>query len=86
MSRDCEAAGSLQVVNIGSPVALVEEIGKGSLRWSEPEEFAELPLVRTSGRAQGFVRSSFDCGGLAGEERGGGHVGECGVVALGRGW
>ena len=57
VSRDCEAAGSLRVVNIGSPAALVEEVGKGSLRWSETEEFAELPLVRTYGWAQGFVRA-----------------------------
>jgi NAD(P)H-hydrate epimerase len=28
VSRDCEAAGSLRVVNIGSPVAMVEEVGK----------------------------------------------------------
>ncbi len=48
VSRDCEAAGSLRVVNIGSPVALVEEVGKGLLRWSEPGEFAELPLVRAT--------------------------------------
>jgi ADP-dependent NAD(P)H-hydrate dehydratase / NAD(P)H-hydrate epimerase len=46
VSRDCAAAGSLRVVNIGSPAALVEEVGKGTLRWAEPEEFAELPLVR----------------------------------------
>jgi NAD(P)H-hydrate epimerase len=54
VSRDCEAAGSLRVVNIGSPVALVEEVGKGSLRWSEPGEFAELPLVRTTDGHKGL--------------------------------
>jgi len=54
VSRDCEAAGSLRVVNIGSPVALVEEVGKGLLRWSEPGEFAELPLVRTTDGHKGL--------------------------------
>ncbi len=46
VSRDSAAVGSMRVVNIGSPAALVEEVGKGALRWAEPEEFAELPLVR----------------------------------------
>jgi hydroxyethylthiazole kinase-like uncharacterized protein yjeF len=54
VSRDCEAAGSLRVVNIGSPVALVEEVGKGLLRWSEPEEFAGLPLVRSTDGHKGL--------------------------------
>jgi hydroxyethylthiazole kinase-like uncharacterized protein yjeF len=46
ISRDSAAAGSLKVVNIGSPAELVEETGKGTVRWMEPEEFAGLPLVR----------------------------------------
>lgn len=46
VSCDSAAVGSLRVANIGSPAALVEEVGKGNLRWAEPEEFAELPLVR----------------------------------------
>ncbi len=48
VSRDSETVGSLTVVNIGSPAALVEEVGKGALRWAEPEEFANLPLVRAT--------------------------------------
>jgi hydroxyethylthiazole kinase-like uncharacterized protein yjeF len=48
VSGESAAAGSLRVVNIGSPVGLVEEVGKGLLRWSEPEEFARLPLVRAT--------------------------------------
>ncbi len=32
--------GQLVVHDIGSPADLIEEIGKGSLRWSEPREFA----------------------------------------------
>ena len=46
VSGDCAAVGSLRVANIGSPAALVEEVGKGALRWIEPEEFGDLPLVR----------------------------------------
>src|ERR1700759_4036537 len=39
ISRNSAAVGSLRVVNIGSPVALVEEIGKSAVRWSDPSEF-----------------------------------------------
>jgi len=31
---------------IGSPPALVDEVGKGNLRWAGPEEFVSLPLIR----------------------------------------
>jgi NAD(P)H-hydrate epimerase len=54
VSRDSAAAGALCVVNIGSPSALVEGVGKGFLRWSEPEEFAELPLARTTDGHKGL--------------------------------
>ncbi len=47
ISKDAVAAGTLEVVGIGSPAALVEEIGKGSLRWIEPTEFANFPFVRS---------------------------------------
>lgn len=46
ISRDAAAVGALEVVDIGSSASLVEEIGKGHLRWIEPQEFAALPLVR----------------------------------------
>ena len=42
--------GGLRVCQIGSPPALVEEIGRGSLRWSEASEFAPYALPR---RAEG---------------------------------
>ena len=45
-SPDAAKAGALEVVQIGSPRSLVEEIGRGALRWAEPQEFAQLPLVR----------------------------------------
>jgi len=47
ISRDADAAGALEVCNIGSPAALVEEAGQGALRWAGPDEFAGLPLVRS---------------------------------------
>lgn len=46
ISSDAASCGELFVRAIGSPEALVEEIGKGTLRWGGPEEFAELPLLR----------------------------------------
>jgi hydroxyethylthiazole kinase-like uncharacterized protein yjeF len=47
LSLDADAVGALEVCAIGSPAALVEEIGKGTLRWAGPDEFAGLPLVRS---------------------------------------
>jgi NAD(P)H-hydrate epimerase len=46
ISPSAEACGSLEVVRIGSPLDLVEELGKGTLRWLGPDEFVSLPLVR----------------------------------------
>jgi NAD(P)H-hydrate epimerase len=47
LSPDADAVGALEVCAIGSPAALVEEIGQGTLRWAGPDEFAGLPLVRS---------------------------------------
>src|ERR1700688_4321418 len=47
ISKDAAAVGALEVVGIGSPAALVEEIGKSNLRWIEPTEFANFSFVRT---------------------------------------
>jgi hydroxyethylthiazole kinase-like uncharacterized protein yjeF len=38
--------GALQVANIGSPASLVNEISQGVVRWSGPDEFTGLPLIR----------------------------------------
>ncbi len=46
VSRDAACVGALHVRAIGSPAALVEETGKSSIRWLEPEEFRALPLRR----------------------------------------
>src|SRR6266700_48806 len=46
VSKEAACCGKLLVRAIGSPRELVEEIGKAKVRWLEPEEFRDLPLVR----------------------------------------
>lgn len=41
-----DLVGQLAVRDIGSPADLIEEIGRGTLRWSEPHEFAEFATAR----------------------------------------
>jgi len=53
LSPQAGCCGHLEVRQIGSPVALVEEIGQGSARWAEPGEFASLPLVRAADSHKG---------------------------------
>jgi ADP-dependent NAD(P)H-hydrate dehydratase / NAD(P)H-hydrate epimerase len=48
-----EACGTLQVVSIGSPAKLIEETGKGAVRWAGPDEFAGMALVRASDSHKG---------------------------------
>jgi len=48
VSASAGSCGQLALRGIGSPAALVEETGKGSLRWAGPDEFAGLPLVRAA--------------------------------------
>ena len=45
-SRNAAQVGALDVLQIGTPRTLVEEVGKGSVRWAEAHEFAQLPLIR----------------------------------------
>lgn len=53
VSRDAACCGRLQVRDIGSPRELIEELGKGKVRWIEPREFLELPLVRPADSHKG---------------------------------
>ncbi len=53
VSRDAGSCGQLEVRQIGSPAALVEEIGQGIARWAEPAEFVEMPLVRSADSHKG---------------------------------
>lgn len=48
VSSQAACCGQLVVRDIGSPASLIEEVGKGSLRWAGPEEFVALPLVRAA--------------------------------------
>ena len=67
ISRDSAAVGVLEVANIGSPASLIEEIGKSSLRWIEPQEFAELPLVRTVDSHKGLYGHTLVVAGSLGK-------------------
>jgi hydroxyethylthiazole kinase-like uncharacterized protein yjeF len=53
ISTRAETCGVLEVVNIGSPLKLIEEIGKTALRWASPDEFRSLPLVRAADSHKG---------------------------------
>jgi ADP-dependent NAD(P)H-hydrate dehydratase / NAD(P)H-hydrate epimerase len=46
VSPNAPCCGELAVRSIGAPPALVDEVGKGNLRWVGPEEFLSLPLIR----------------------------------------
>jgi hydroxyethylthiazole kinase-like uncharacterized protein yjeF len=46
ISNDASSCGRLHVRQIGSPQELIEEVGKSKVRWIEPGEFQNLPLVR----------------------------------------
>jgi ADP-dependent NAD(P)H-hydrate dehydratase / NAD(P)H-hydrate epimerase len=48
ISPSAGACGQLVVREIGSPAGLVEQTGKGRVRWAGPDEFAGLPLVRSA--------------------------------------
>ena len=48
ISPQAGCCGQLVVRGIGSPAALVEEVGKGTLRSTGPDEFAGLPLIRAA--------------------------------------
>jgi NAD(P)H-hydrate epimerase len=54
ISNDASCCGSLHVHAIGTPPALIEEFGKGSLRWAGPGEFASLPLQRPADSHKGL--------------------------------
>ena len=48
ISSQAGCCGQLVVREIGSPGALVEEVGKGTLRLAGVDEFAGLPLIRAA--------------------------------------
>ena len=46
ISKQAPHCGHLVVRAIGSPAALIEEVGQSSVRWAGPDEFAGTPLIR----------------------------------------
>src|SRR5262249_4106071 len=66
ISGDASRCGQLVVRQIGSPVALVEEVGKSTLRWSGPDEFASLSLVRPADSHKGLYGHAVVVGGSRG--------------------
>jgi NAD(P)H-hydrate epimerase len=67
ISRHSAAVGILEVADIGSPASLIEEIGKSSLRWVEPREFAQLPLVRSVDSHKGLYGHALVVAGSLGK-------------------
>ncbi len=67
VSHDAARCGQLHVKWIGSPASLVEETGKGTLRWAGPDEFASLPLVRPADSHKGNFGHVLIFGGSTGK-------------------
>jgi hydroxyethylthiazole kinase-like uncharacterized protein yjeF len=53
VSKQAPSCGHLLVREIGSPSALIEEVGKSEIRWAGPDEFAGLPLIRSADAHKG---------------------------------
>lgn len=54
LSVNAHSIGKLAVRGIGSPGEVVEQLGKGDLRWMGADEFAKLPLVRRADSHKGL--------------------------------
>ena len=67
VSPEAVAAGALHVADIGSPTALIEELGRSNLRWIEPQEFAGLPLLRTFDSHKGLYGHALIVAGALGK-------------------
>lgn len=67
VSERAEACGLLQVVGIGSPASLIEELGKQDLRWAGPDEFSSLLLVRGADSHKGTFGHVLLLGGSQGK-------------------
>lgn len=66
-SPDADACGHLAVRAIGSPDALIEELGKGNLRWAGPEEFAGFPFQRRADSNKGLYGHALIVAGSVGK-------------------
>ena len=54
ISNEASCCGALYVRAIGTPPALIEEIGKSEIRWAGPQEFAAIPLQRPADSHKGL--------------------------------
>ena len=68
-------------MNIGSPAALVEEVGKGTLRWSEAGEFAGLAARPPNGWPQRSIWPHSYCRGFGRQIRRGCMAGSGALLA-----
>ena len=67
ISPSAGCCGRLVVREIGSPPALIEEVGKGKVRWAGPDEFAGLPLVRAAESHKGSFGHALIVAGSVGK-------------------
>jgi ADP-dependent NAD(P)H-hydrate dehydratase / NAD(P)H-hydrate epimerase len=67
ISADAPSCGQLLIRSIGSPDSLVEEVGQGSIRWSGPDEFVTLPLVRSADSHKGTFGHALILAGSVGK-------------------
>ena len=67
LGKSATYVGQLVVREIGSPPELVEEIGKGTVRWSEPREFAPFALPRNVDGNKGKYGHVLVVGGSVGK-------------------
>src|SRR5262249_18971523 len=67
ISRHAEACGALEVVSIGSPAALIEEVGNSAIRWIDPTEFSSPPLARPANPHKGRFGHALLVAGSAGK-------------------
>ncbi len=78
---DAACCGQLVVRAIGSPEALIEEVGKGILLWAGPDEFAGLPLQRAADANKGSYGHVLVVAGSQGKSGAAVMVGKAGLRA-----
>jgi NAD(P)H-hydrate epimerase len=67
VSNDASRCGGLNARAIGTPPALIDELGKGNLRCAGPDEFAKLPLIRPADSNKGLYGHILVIAGSAGK-------------------
>lgn len=67
ISPSAGCCGRLVVRGLGSPAVLIDEVGKGNVRWAGPEEFAGLPLVRAAESHKGSFGHALIVAGAVGK-------------------